>query len=213
MEAAIFDIDGTIIDSLYIWDVLASEYLRSLGQSPGEDLSKEIGEMNLIESSLHIKEKFGLEKSSQEIKKELEDLIGFYYKEKFQAKPGALAYIRDLYRSGVDLFIGTTIPGNLGKLVLKRLGIYRCFKEIFTEESLGVSKRQVGFYNKIMEKIGKDRTRTYVFEDSYYAIRSAREAGLKIVLVKDLYNQGDFKKMEGLVDLEIENFTEIRGTL
>lgn len=209
MKNLIFDLDGTIIDSLYIWEQLAYEYIKGLGYKVDRDISREIETMNLEEASRYLREKFSLNKTEEEIRDELKDLIKKYYEEKFQAKEGLIDFVKKSYRAGYNLVVGTTIEEDLAGIILKRLGIDRYFKRIFTEENLKLSKRDSLYYEKILEFMDFKPEDSILFEDSLYALESAKKVGLKLVLIRDTYHEKDFARASSLADLVIENFTDL----
>lgn len=209
MKGAIFDIDGTLVDSLHIWDRLAYDYLRGLGYSPNPSIKDEVREMNLEESALYMKEKFQIDREAGTIVKELKARIRDYYENRLEARPGLKDHLDRLRQEGVALCIGTTIDQDLALPLLRRLGIYPYFKFIQTEENSGLSKRDPAFFKLACQRLASPPEASYVYEDSYYALRAAWEAGLKIIALGDRQEGEDREKIGRLADYYVSDFNEL----
>lgn len=213
MEGAIFDLDGTLIDSLYVWDILAYNYLRSLGYSPARDLVRDFQHMNLEESSDYMIEKFKIPMSRSDFIRGMEELLAYYYSQVFKEKRGAVAYVKKLYNQGVKLCIATSSQKNLALMVLERLGILHCFDFIQTESDCLLSKREEDFFKLALERLGTDLKRTWIYEDSYYSMICGKALGCKIVGIRDEYQLEDWDKIEDLVDIFVDDYIELEEIL
>ena len=143
MKYSIFDVDGTILDSMKIWDVLASRTVRSLGKVPEANLDQIVAKMSLEESSSYIKEHYQLSCSETQIKAEVLKQLATFYREEVQLKPGIKDFISHFDSRNV---IATTSDKALVQQALQRLGIDAYFEKIFTCTEIGKSKKEPDIY-------------------------------------------------------------------
>lgn len=209
MKGVVFDLDGTIIDSLYVWDILAEEYLRNNNIEYDLAIKEEIKDMNLQESSSYIVDKYRLDKSGEEVLMEIKQTLRRYYEEVFEPKEFVLDYIKNLANKGVVMTLASSLEYDLAIMVLDRLEIKKYFKFIITEDLINLSKRSSDFYKYIEDKMKIKAEDIYVFEDSLYSIRSAKKAGFKIVGVLDKYNEEEAKSIKEIADRTINSFREM----
>lgn len=211
MEGAIFDLDGTLIDSMYVWDRLAYDYLVGLGYSPAKDIYKELRDMDLEESSTYLRDSYAISKSPKEIEDGMKDLIGYYYREVFELKPGVRNFLESLKSREVAMCIGTTTSEELVLPLVERLGIGDYFDFIQTEDKLGIRKTSGDFYGLALERMGSEKEATWVFEDALYAIRSAKEEGFRLVGVRDRSNEDILESIRLYSDIYIEDFNQLEA--
>ena len=209
MKGVIFDFDGTLIDSLYIWEILAYDYLKGLGIDVYQDVYKDLDGMNIYESSAYIHDKYKLDRSERQITEDFVGIIEDYYKNKFELKPGVRNFIEKLYRKGIKMCIGSVSNKELIKPCLERLEVDHYFQFIQTEETAKISKRSPKFYIEMSRKLGLFVDEVIVFEDALYSIKSAKIAGFKIVAVEDEHNRDDRKEIEALADVYVKTFDDL----
>lgn len=209
MEGVIFDLDGSLIDSMYIWDSLAYEYLKSIGYKVSPGVYRELRDMDLEDSSAYLVEKYKLPLLAQELERGMSSMLEHYYQKIFELKPGALEFLRGLKNKGIKLCIGTTCQEDLVWPLLERLGLEAYFEFILTEDRLGVRKTEPAFYDLVWERLSTDKEKTWVFEDALYAIESAKKAGFKVVAVRDESSLDQEEEIEARADLYIDDFKEM----
>lgn len=209
MRGVIFDFDGSLVDSLYIWESLAYDYLKNLGIDVNQEVYRDLEGMNLFESSAYIQKKYELDKTEKQINDELISIIEDYYINKFQLKDGAREFIIKLYDKGIKMCIGSVSKKELIVKALDRLGIAKYFEFIQTEENSRISKRCPKFFIEASRRLGLYIDEVVVVEDALYTIEAAKLAGFRVIGIWDNYNRHDRDKIEDLVDIYINDFNDL----
>ena len=207
IKGAIFDLDGTLLDSMFIWDTIGEEYLRSLGKEPHEDLKKTFMTLTLEEAAEYYRENYGVTLSVQEIVDGVNSMVEQTYRTKVTLKPGIAEYLAWLKENGVRMCVATVTDRYLVEETLERLGVRHYFSEIFTCAEVGFGKDKPVIYQKALEHLGTAKDETYVFEDMLFALNTAKTDGFPTVGVYDRHevHQDELKE---LADYYILDFTD-----
>lgn len=184
-KGAIFDLDGTLLDSMPFWETLGSEYLKAKGIIPRENVDRTLKTMSLQQGARYLKREFSIPGSEDEIIDEIVAMIEDIYLSKVPLKAGALPLLERLYEEKVRMCIATATENSLAKAALERLGALRYFDFILTCFDTGMGKDRPEFFLKALELLNTPKEETIVFEDALYAIKSAKAAGLSVVTVYD----------------------------
>ncbi|MGI5888463.1 MAG: HAD family hydrolase [Oscillospiraceae bacterium] len=206
IRSAIFDIDGTLLDSMKVWDDLGARYLRSRGVEPEENLAETLFPMTLEEGCSYMKEHYRLPEGEETIKKGIGDIFARFYNEEAELKPGAAEYVRKLHGMGIPMVLATVGDAQLERNALRRLGILGCFKKLFNCGDYGTSKREPLIHLKAAEFLGTKPSETAVFEDTYAAVHSAHTAGFFVAAVEDAASSADRDKIRKEADIYIRDF-------
>ena len=185
ITGAIFDMDGTLLNSMDYWALVADEYLQTVGISSGEDTSRCFLENGMKAWHTYCVEKLGLTASFDEAKRGIYDLMDEKYDTVIDVKEGAREMLDALLAKGVKMCLATATDRASVEKILKRLGIEKYFSRIFTSGEVGAGKREPKIYQVALEYLGTDKETTYVFEDAIYAMRTAYGAGFCVVGVYD----------------------------
>ena len=204
MANLIFDMDGTLLDSMGMWENLGSLYLTKKGIVPPPDLKEVIENKTLEEAAEYFIDRLGLKGTVKDIVQEILSLIRDKYYNELQLKPGVKKFVLSEYEKGSNMCILTTSDRELAQAAMERTGIDVCFKEIFTAETLGLSKRGPEIFLKTCSLMGFEPEKTMVFEDALYAIKAAKAAGCLVTAVYDHMNRSDWEEIKSLADNIIE---------
>ena len=185
ITGAIFDMDGTLLNSMDYWALVADEYLQTFGISSGEDTSRFFLENGMKAWHTYCVEKFGLNATFDEAKRRIYDFMDEKYDTVIDVKEGAREMLDALLAKGVKMCLATATDRASVEKILKRLGIEKYFSRIFTSGEVGAGKREPKIYQVALEYLGTDKETTYVFEDAIYAMRTAYGAGFRVVGVYD----------------------------
>lgn len=206
---AVFDMDGTLVDSMGYWKSLSCEFLETRGISPvPEDILERIKPMTLSESvSLFIRE-FSLTDTFEEIGARMYELMERHYREDVLLKEGVHEYLDSLARDGVQMCVASATPEPLIRLCLERLGILDMFSFILSCETVGAGKDKPDIYLEVAGRLGCRPEEAAVFEDALYAARTAKHAGFYVVGVYDESAGEHWDEITGLSDQVIHSFRE-----
>ena len=207
IKGAIFDLDGTLLDSMFIWDTIGEEYLRSLGKEPHEDLKETFMTLTLEEAAVYYREHYGVTLSVKEIVDGVNSMVEQTYRTKVTLKPGIPEYLAWLKENGVRMCVATVTDRYLVEETLERLGVRHYFSEIFTCAEVGFGKDKPIIYQKALEHLGTSKDETYVFEDMLFALNTAKTDGFPTVGIYDRH-EAHQDELKGLADYYVLDFTD-----
>lgn len=185
ITGAIFDMDGTLLNSMDYWGIAAEEYLKSKKIKPASGENRRFLEQGMKACSEYWKEAYGLKDTFMQTRAAINSFMKEKYESDVSVKDGAIEMLEALYEHGVKMCLATATDRSLVEAVLKRLGIEKYFSRIFTCSEVGVGKAFPVIYERALEFLGTAKDTTYVFEDAYYALVTAHNAGFKTVGVYD----------------------------
>ena len=207
LKGAIFDFDGTLFDSMFIWNTAGETYLRSIGIEPKEDLRKVLKTMSLLQSATYIREKYAVELTLEEIMDGINCTVEIFYFYTVQPKEGVITLLEQMKVKGIKMCIATATDRYQVNAALKRCGMEHFFSEIFTCTDVGHGKDEPFIFRKAMDYLGTTRENTVVFEDAYHAAKTAKADGFVTVAVYDSHEEKQ-KELQALSDFYFENYTE-----
>lgn len=181
ITGAIFDMDGTLLNSMDYWAIVPTEYLILKGITPKNDTNRYFLECGMKEWHKYQEIPYPFEEVSDDIYKLMEK----YYLKDVALKDGALDMLNRLKSKGIKMCLATATDKFMVEKILTRLGIKDFFLTIFTAKEVGKGKRFPLIYEKSLEFLGTDKDTTYVFEDAYYAIKTCYQNNFKVVGVYD----------------------------
>lgn len=209
MKAAIFDMDGTLLDSMWIWEDLAGDYLISLGVKPPSDLREHLKPLSLLDGCYYIKENLNVEKTPEEMNQEMEMILEKYYREKFQLKPYVKETLEVLKNKGIRMCVATATDDRLVEMALNRIGIMDYFEFIQTSNSCGIGKKDPKFFQLAIDKLNFAPEDIWVFEDAVHCVISAKNCGLNVVAIADKSASDDVEEIKKNADIYIKDFSEL----
>ena len=208
IKGAIFDLDGTLLDSMPFWENLGSEYLKTKGIEPPKNINKTLKTMSLDQSAEFLKREYSISGGKDEIIKEIISLIENQYRLKVPLKTGVMSFLERLYEKNVKMCSATATDGELAKAALDRLGAAKYFDFIFTCSEAGMGKNTPEFFLKVLELLKTPKHETIVFEDALHAIKSAKAAGFFVVAVYDKSSCEDQEEIRAIADVFLNSFED-----
>lgn len=219
IKAAIFDMDGTLIDSLKVWDAiwagLGKKYFNDESFYPKKEDDKAVRTFSLFDGMNHINKIYNLCDSTDDVIKTADKIIADFYKDNLKLKTGAKEFLEYCYKKGVKMCIASASTPDLVEATLKRFDIDKYFVKTFSCSVIGKSKDKPDVYLLAAKELGSKVEETWVFEDSLTAIQTAASIGMKTVAIYDSYNFGH-EEMERISDYYIadgENLIKLIGLI
>lgn len=209
IRGAIFDADGTLLDSMGMWDTVGIRYLASLGVEAQPGLRAILFPMTLAESAVYLQQAYGLDKTHQEIAEGINGTIRDFYRQEVRAKPGAKAFLEGLRAKGVGITLATNTDRSLIVEGLLTAGLLPLLDEIYTCGELGVGKDRPDIFHRARDRMGTRTQDTWVFEDAVHCAKTAHLAGYPVAGVADPYS--DQAELQKFCRLYLPDLTDVDG--
>jgi len=209
LKGAIFDLDGTLLDSMPFWENLGSEYLKRKGYNPPENINEILKTMSLYQSARYFRHEFAIAENDDEIIKEILELIEIHYRTTVAFKESVIPFLESFHEGNIRMCIATATDFSLAKAALERLNADKYFEFILTCSEAGIGKDDPGFFQITLNKLKTSAHDTIVFEDALYAIKSAKESGLYVVAVYDKSADMDQQDIKAIADLYLTTYKDL----
>lgn len=205
IKGAIFDMDGTLVDSLSFWPItwkkIGKKYLGIDGYSPDPELAKTVQTMLLCDVAVYLNNECGLGADTEEFKNYICEQLADHYRSVATLKPGAIELLEHLKSNGVKLCLATATQSEYARIAYTTLGLDKYLPHFISCTDIGKGKDQPDIYLKGMELLGTTPDQTYIFEDSFVALRTASALGVHPIGIYDKYNYN--KNLEGISEIYI----------
>lgn len=208
-RGAIFDLDGTIIDSMGIWEEIDVKFLEKRNIVMPKDYIEKINDMSFEEVAKYTIERFGLNESPCDLIKEWNDMVLYEYSNNIKLKPKVKEYLDKLKANNIKIGLATSSPRKLFEPVLKNNNVYEYFDTFISVEDVGRDKNYADIYLYTAKKLGLSPSECVGFEDILVAINTLKEAGFQVVGVYDKSSQGDLDEIKVRCDKFIYSFDEL----
>ncbi len=209
IQGAIFDMDGTLVESMEMWRSLRERYVRYMGKEPEPNLDHKLAtEIGWDKADQYLRDTYGVGIGVENIYEEIKKVIvAPYYQNDVQIIPGMLDFLERLDKAGVKMNLASHTDLWLCEIVMERFGIRKYFKELFTAPELNTNKKFPLMYQLAHKSLGTPKEETWIFEDASYALETAKEEGFPRVGIYDVTEPYP-EKVEELGDIYIHDYTE-----
>lgn len=208
MKAALFDLDGTLVDSMWVWDRLMVDFLTKYQLPEIPEVMEKVTHMSLVQSAPYVKQAYGLSMTPEEILAEWMDMVYHAYAEEIRLKPGAKEYLESLKNQGIHIGLVTACAPELCTACLKNNEIETLFDTITYVDDVGRGKDFPDIYIECLRRLNAEPKDAVLFEDILTGLRTAKKIGLHVVAVEE-NNEEDAEILKQEADLYIKDFYEI----
>lgn len=208
-KAVIFDLDGTLIDSMWVWTEVDHQYLERFGIEVPKDLHVAIEGMSFVEGAHYFRERFGIQDTIEDICSEWKRMAYQLYVEKVPMKPGAYEFVKKIRSLGMKTAIGTSNSRPLTEKVLEVHGLLQDFDAIVTADEVEEGKPAPRIYQEAAVRIGAVPSDCLVFEDICMGILAGQNAGMETCAVRDQFSEYQWNEKMEMADYYIENYEEL----
>ncbi len=208
IEGAIFDCDGTLVDSLHFWDIFYDKISERFfcgepfAVDPADDRAMRTQPISFLSSLLH--EKYGVGESAQAVSDFIYEVFVWFYRDKVELKAGVRELLAHLRSVGVRMCIATASEASLIRIALEKHGVMDYFEDIIACSSVGHGKDKPDVFLAAEKFLRTSHDATWVFEDSLLAMKTAKSAGFKVVGVFDSHTFGQ-DEARGLCDEYVDD--------
>ena len=208
LQGAIFDMDGTLLDSMPVWESLGSHLLRELGYQPEPGLDRKMKPMSLLQAAAYCREHYALPQTVEEIAALVDGRVDHFYREEVYAKPGADRFLSLLKMEGVWMYVATATDRAQAEAALRRTGLDGYFRGMLTCTEVGRGKDNPLIFEKCLTRLRCRKPACVVFEDSLHALKTAKDAGFRVAAVYDASSEEDQPAIRELADYYIRDYNE-----
>ena len=209
IKAAIFDLDGTLIDSMWVWGKIDEDYYKNRNMVLPSNLKSQIEHLSFDDTAQYFKTNFGILDTIEEIKKEWIDFAYVEYLNNVKLKPGVVEFLSLLKTLNIKIGLATSSSTALLEAVLQANGIYHFFDSITLTDEVSRGKSFPDVYLLAAEKLGVTPAECIVFEDILPAVKGAKAAGMKVIGVYDDFSKLDRDDIINHADMYIIEYHEI----
>ena len=213
ITAAIFDMDGTLIDSTDIWHEIDRKFFAKRGMEIPKDYAQHIVHLGLTQAAIYTKETYGFKESIQEIIDEWHNMSIDMYEHHVPLKEGALELLELFKKNNVKMAIATANDERLYRPCLERLGIENYFDYVADVNSAKEGKQSAKIYLDLAKQMNAKPENTLVLEDMPMCIKTVHDAGFVTVAVYDKASEKFDNEKKSNSDLFINNLNELTNLL
>ena len=192
IKGAIFDLDGTLTDSMWIWDTVAIDFMKQHGFPVPPGLREAVKPLSFLQMVAYYQHDLGIPLSAEEI----------------PLKAHAGEFLQKLREAGVRCGVATASEKYMVEAALTRLGIRDYFEFVLTCTELGSGKDEPAIFEEALRRLGTAKDETVVFEDAVHAIRTAKKAGFRVVALYDDSAAEDAEEIKEIADRYCRSFAE-----
>lgn len=213
LQSAIFDLDGTLLDTMPAWRASGPALLEHYGIDPSSPLSGFPRGANTQEAAAFFKKTFSMEASEAELRAWLENHMTEFYRTQAQPKPGVKKFLSLLKMEGVWMYVATATNRSMVETALKATGLDSYFRGIITSAEAGANKADSPeIFERAMRRLQSNKKDTVIFEDALHAIQTAKNAGFRVAAVYDVAGENEQEEIRAIADYYIRSFEEMFET-
>ncbi len=209
IKGVMFDLDGTLVNSMWVWSKLMTDFMGKRGIEPPDYVLNEVSHMSLRQSSVYMKDIFNFPESPEEIRQIWHDMVYEAYATKVELKDGVKEFLEKLKGGGKKLAIVSSCQQELCEACLKNNDIFDLFDVFTYADDVGVGKKRPDIYIECMKRLDCGVEEVILFEDILVGMRTAQKIGIKVVAVEDESANLDRETIKKEADIYIRDFVDL----
>ena len=211
MRGFIFDMDGTLLDSIHVWFESERFVLERAGITLSKEERDELNKFTLEEAGAWFHERFGVFNSGEEVVAAIRDFMLGFYRSEVQTKPGAFEFVRAVHEAGEPLCVLSSSPLAFIQAGLEHTGLSEFVPDsmMISAEDRGLAKRDPATFDEVCGLLGTEPADTWLFDDSWYALETARGKGLRCVGVHSADKCGTHEELARYSELVVDDFAPL----
>ncbi len=209
VKGVIFDCDGTLLDSMGMWQNLESKIVQDAGIVLSEEERITLNANTPVQTARYFHEHYDIGESPEEILAYMDDVLEAFYRYEVEPRQGAVELVEELKRRKIHMTIVSSSPGKLLRLGLERVGIYSCFEEVFSSCDMGISKRGPLAIRQAQAKMHTEAEETWGFEDSLYAAEVLVSQRFGAVGIYDTDEAGTIEELASVCNVVLRELDEL----
>ncbi|MFT5873790.1 MAG: HAD superfamily hydrolase (TIGR01509 family) [Clostridium sp.] len=213
IKAAIFDLDGTLVDSMWVWGKIDEDYFKIRNMDLPKNLKSQIEHLSFNQTAAYFKSNFNIPDTIEEIINEWTDFAYVEYLNNVKLKPGVVEFLSLLKTLNIKIGLATSNSNSLLEAVLRANGIYHYFDSITLTDEVSRGKNFPDVYLLAAKKLGVKPEECIVFEDILPAVKGAKAAGMKVIGVYDDFSKEQREDIIIHADMYIIEYHELTAAI
>lgn len=209
VQSVIFDLDGTLVDSMWLWHDIDVEFLEERGLTLPETYQHDIEGMSFTETAVYTRELFHLKESVEELKAIWNRMAVEKYSYEVNFKPGAKEFLKHCRQQDILLGIATSNSRELVEAVASALHLWDYIQEVVTACEVPKGKPAPDVYLEAARRLGATPENCLVFEDVPMGIQAGKNAGMRVCAVEDLFSAEQIREKRKLADYYISDYQQV----
>ncbi len=209
IKAVLFDLDGTLIDSMWVWKQIDIDYMAAQGKDLPDNLQEQIGGKSMRETAIFMKESFGIEQSIEEMMDTWNEMAMEAYSTRVPYKTGAEDFLKELRRRGIKTAIATSNSKELLEAIKVALHMEDYIDLFLTAGEVSHGKPAPDVYLEAARRLGVKPKKCLVFEDIVPGIMAGKNAGMRVICIEDVHSMRSISEKQAAADRYIKDFTEM----
>lgn len=209
IEGAVFDLDGTLLDSSWVWEKVDEKFLGDRGFQVPDDYVDEISPLGAERAAVYTKERFGLNEDKDDIVREWIEMAKKEYATEVVCKPYAKEFLEELHKLNIKMAVATSSDRELFMKTLEREGILKYFQKIVTVDEVERGKGYPDIYEEAARRIKVNPHKCLVFEDILAGVTGASLGEFNVVAVFDEKSKHNWEKIKSISKYSINDYKEL----